>query len=500
MAGEDDSKPNQTTNNHNSQRGPEDDNPFVAFRRYADEQISSMLQSVMGLPSMASPPSSSHWDVFANDHRFNDPNTRQRQNGDGSEGEYPTGSGAGDQTQGSTSNNDKPSSTSSRSRWSEFESPWHTHHHHYGWHHNSGPIDLFGLDSFFNRSWFDDHLPSAFRLFHPHHLLFPDMWDEEMPGWPVTYLMFSPYSPLQLERNRGHHNRGVFSSIMSSLSASDRDSSQDPAEPQWREAFEDLLRLENGKPMLDREPAAASRKETPKGWLEGLVKRGSLGDQWKLNPVADENSSIMNGRMAFGKSDDRESSRDVKEPKDIADVESTADEKDLGAMTELDMYERFLQDVESREREFSREFSASPMLRFLLEDRQRYKDELAEYKRKGTSAEDADTEKWLELASGGNNNSVSEVAAQQTALNPSSSEASVSQPQVISTRTSTERIRLGDGSVKTRTVQTKRFADGREESNESVDVVNPSQQSSDSANQDEPAKNGDKSGWFWKNE
>ncbi len=34
----------------------EDDNPFIAFRRYADSQLSSLLQGVIGLPSMFSSP------------------------------------------------------------------------------------------------------------------------------------------------------------------------------------------------------------------------------------------------------------------------------------------------------------------------------------------------------------------------------------------------------------------------------------------------------------
>src|SRR5215471_6848998 len=40
------------------------ENPFIAFRRYADEHISALLQSVMGLPSAFSSPSTNSWLVF----------------------------------------------------------------------------------------------------------------------------------------------------------------------------------------------------------------------------------------------------------------------------------------------------------------------------------------------------------------------------------------------------------------------------------------------------
>lgn len=47
-------------------RGRESEsNPLVALRRFADEQVSSMLQSIIGLPSSVSPPQNDRWATIA---------------------------------------------------------------------------------------------------------------------------------------------------------------------------------------------------------------------------------------------------------------------------------------------------------------------------------------------------------------------------------------------------------------------------------------------------
>lgn len=68
----------------------EEDNPFVAFRRYADEQISNMFQSFFGLPSLLSPPTSDRWMIYTDESSYRD-YTRQRRSGDDTSG---TDSGA----------------------------------------------------------------------------------------------------------------------------------------------------------------------------------------------------------------------------------------------------------------------------------------------------------------------------------------------------------------------------------------------------------------------
>ncbi|KAA8643045.1 hypothetical protein EYZ11_008252 [Aspergillus tanneri] len=480
MAGDDDQ--NQHHHNNTARVWPDDDNPFDAFRRFADEQVASMLQSVVGLPSMVNPPSSGQWSVFTDDPCYaRDSNYRQRQNDDATgNGEQPSGSGAA---------NDAANNPPCRS-----ENHWRTHRFR---RHEVSDIDSF-VDSFFDKFWFDDRFS---RFFHPYQRpMFSSVIRDEPHAWPVTYLMFSPYSPLHLERQaqyRSHRDRGLFSSLMSSLKPS---SDSDQSEPQWREAFEDLLRLENGKPVLDRSPTDISKQESGKEWLQGLVKRGSLGDRWAYVPGTDGRSwsTIM-----FGGSSSKEDDHKQLENEDLDNnvkAEFSWDFKEPESVTELDIYDRFLNDIEARGREFFRARD-SPLLRLLLEDRQGAKDN---HTPSQIESRHEDTDNWLELVSGGQTNPVPDTApaTEQSTSNQSAiveTSTAEQQPYVISKKSTTQRVRLADGSIQTKTIKTKRFSDGYEESNESVEVVNPSQHNRVPADQEnEPAPDQNKSGWFWK--
>ncbi|KAE8392634.1 hypothetical protein BDV23DRAFT_52549 [Aspergillus alliaceus] len=486
MPGDENASRHRHSSAENSQLWPDDDNPFVAFRRFADEQISSMLQSVTGLPSMVTAPPPDHWSVFEDGRYYNDKHIRQRQSGDGQQGDYSSESGT-------SATPESNHSTSSRSQWPESEDPWQAHRtRRQGPSHDHLDVDFF--NSFFDKFWFDDRVSS--RFFHPYNRpLFSSMVNDESPAWPVTYLMFSPYSPLHLERQaqyRSNRERGVFSSLMSTLNLS---TEHDPAEPQWREAFEDLLRLENGKPMLDRELADASKRESGKDWLQGLVKRGSLGDRWKYisgtegqqpwSTIAFDNSK--NGRDEHGEEASR---KDAK-------AEITWGNTEPESVTELDLYDRFLADIEAREREFFNGTYESPLLRILFEDRNRvpYNKEPSQGYRVD------DTENWLDHASSEKQKTISATETHSTTnTSPAETNKLVTEqnPHVISTKTTTERIRLPDGSIQTKTIKTQRFADGREESNETIEVVNPPQVNRNSAGLEESASDQNPSGWFWK--
>ncbi|KAJ5795209.1 hypothetical protein N7457_001808 [Penicillium paradoxum] len=467
---------------HNRDCPDHESNPFVAFRRFADEQVSTMLQSITGLPSMVAPPHSGHWDIFASDHGYESRLASQRTSeGSDRDRSYPSDRDSGSGYPGG----DDPRNygKSSRSRWSENDDPWHSQ----SWRKwCNGPSDFFGLDSFFDRFWLEDRFfPFAAHLLHPGHTLFlPDLFEDTgSPTWPIAYIMFSPYSPLHLERQAkywAHRERGVLSSVMSSLHLS---SDPDSSEPRWREAFEDLLRLENGKPMLDRD--TTTKSEPGKNWLQGLVKRGSLGDQWKYVPGTE--GQPWSGITFSGHADsDQDRSRSVpKKENDSPD-------------SELELYERFLQDIENREREFFRGASESPLLRLLLEERRQQQEELEKYRSSVPKLVDEhssdDNENWIDLVSGGNKKSVPETPMallEETETKSVEAVSELAPPRVVSTMTRTERVQLADGSVQTKVVNTKRFADGREESDESVEVSHPREGS-------KPNSDGSKNGWFWK--
>ncbi|OJJ48526.1 hypothetical protein ASPZODRAFT_62602 [Penicilliopsis zonata CBS 506.65] len=491
MAGKDDSQREQTPSPPQESRPwPEDDNPFVAFRRYADEQISSMLQSVMGLPSMVSPPTPDHWKVFADDNNNNDKYRDLMRREDEAEGRRDRDRSSSSLSSAEDTNDDDDDYNNNNNN---NDNQWRSRNRRYGQQHRSS--DIFGIDSFFDGPWLNDRFPVSFRLFHPYpNSFFTEAFGEtESPMWPMPYLLLSPYSPLHLERRaqyRVHREHGVFSSLMSSLrSASDRD----PDEPHWREAFEDLIRLENGKPMLDRPSDAIMQRESGYDWLQGLVKRGSLGQRWQYVPSTADRPWAGITYDSSDSSEDRSSLPNTKriEPQAQPDVST----EELEHLAEMDLYNRFLEGIEARERDAFRGMPESPLLRFLLEEKRRLQETQGYGNGNGNNQfpldpdiRGDDTESWLELVSGGNRNSVPD-----TQPSPETDQAAAD--QIVSMVTTINRVRLPDGSMKTTTVKTKRFDDGREERDESVEVVNPQSSSPSPVPAEDESK---KSGWFWK--
>ncbi|QQK43534.1 hypA-like protein [Penicillium digitatum] len=448
---------------------PDDDNhnPFVAFRRYADEQVSMMLQSITGLPSM----------------------NRMARQGTGDytdNSSCPADRDSGSGHPGNRDGNDPLNYEKKvRPHWPESDSLWRR------WYH--GPSDFFGLDSFFDGFFEDRFFPFASQLLNSgHNRLLRDTFEgTDSPTWPIGYILFSPYSPLHLERQaqyQAHHGKGGFSSLMSSLHLN---SDRGHSEPQWQEAFEDLLRLENDKPMLDRNASIAG-SESGKDWLQGLVKRGSLGDKW--NYVPGTNGQPWSGITFSGRAGPEQ---DRSQPQSSSEKEKVVtDTKE--ADSELDLYERFLYDIENREREFFRGVSESPLLRLLLEERRQQPEELVKYRGSSSKAENQHShdgnENWIDLVSCGNKKSVPETPMDLPAeidTKPTDAVSEPAQSRVVSTMTRTERVRLPDGSVESKIVNTRRFADGREESDESVEVSHPQRSS-------KPESDTSKNGWLWR--
>uniref|UniRef100_A0A093V9L6 Putative glycerol-3-phosphate dehydrogenase, mitochondrial n=1 Tax=Talaromyces marneffei PM1 TaxID=1077442 RepID=A0A093V9L6_TALMA len=388
------------------------ENPFIAFRRYADEQISSMLQAVMGLPSTSVPPFSDKWPYFQN----KDNNGRDADR----ESDYRT-------------DDHRPSRRWGFHRDEDFFDRWHNHRH----------FSDRGFHSLF------DGFPMSLGSF-----LFPEsmLSNGDAQTWPLAYLIFSPYSPLYLERSQGHGRRheGAFSSLFSLRKSEELD----PNEPRWRDAFEDLLRVTNGQEMLDRNTESERSRQSADRWLKGLVQRGSLGNNWRLLGSEDSQRGIALER--FQEPDHDRRGQDP--PRQLEDSHNERTESnDVG--TELDLYERFLDDIVNAHERYSRAFADSPLMRLLDEEH-------------------------------GNKS----LLASQTTTDDNPTEES----RIVSTMTRSVRRTLADGSISTKTVKTKRFADGREESDESVEVT-PPPPSEKHTEQNRDSDNGKDSygGWFW---
>lgn len=280
------------------------------------------------------------------------------------------------------------------------------------------------------------------------------------------------------------------------MSSFSPESDRDANEPQWREAFEDLLRLENGKPMLDNDALTAGKSENGTEWLHGLVKRGSLGDRWKY-VSGGKDGYPWSGITFAGHSEDNNRALPETNP-ESENKKQQLESEDQTPDSELDIYERFLRDIEAREQEVMKGDVGSPLLRILLDERRREQDQAQEQSdwQRLSQYEDEqgneDTESWLDLVSGGNRKSVPETPAESVVEKQSDIAQETIPARVISTMSRTERKRLADGSVETKIVKTKRFADGREETDESVEVSQPLSD----GRSDEPGDRS-KSGWFW---
>lgn len=433
-----------TTETQNKTATPPDnkadsENPFIAFRRYADEQISSMLQAVMGLPSTSVPPFSDKWLYFQN----SDSNDRDADR----ESDY-------------TSDKQHQSRRWDFHRDEDSSDRWHNHLH----------FSDRGFHSLF------DGFPMSLGSF-----LFPEsmLSDGDSQTWPLAYLIFSPYSPLYLERSQGHgrYHEGTSSSLFTSRKPAEIN----PNEPRWRDAFEDLLRVTNGQEMLDKSTESERSRQSADKWMKGLVQRGSLGDNWRLL-----GPELSQDGIALEKFQQHDHDRRGKEPPRHLEDATLKKTETNEAETELDLYDRFLDDIANAHERYSRAFADSPLMRLLDEERRRHvqQDRLI--------PEDASSQSkdWLEYTSDGHKS----LLASQNTTDDNSTEES----RVVSTMTRSVRRTLTDGSISTKTVKTKRFADGREESDESVEVTPPpvSKKITEQGGDSENDKNSH-GGWFW---
>ncbi|KAF3479534.1 uncharacterized protein GIQ15_06510 [Arthroderma uncinatum] len=474
--------------------GRDEENPFIALRRYADKQLSSLLRSVVGLPSAVLSPPAKDWlglndeeliralrarrdasDNVCCHHSCRDCNSggdefsRPRPRYD--ERYYGVNAGA-PRRDGDSSNAEQqrrhPSQSFPASVFDDlFDSAW--------------PID----PSFLFRDLAHLHGPFIFDFMAP----------STSAGWPISYLMFSPYSPLQLERQRQLRQRyedHSLSSWFTPLAPSHE--ARDPKEPRWREAFEDLLRLENGKPMLDRDPRDVSKSESGKDWLSGLIQRGSLGDGWSHVRQPDGEGDYFKFSQTTSSDPSPENEENLQKP---------LENKDGHPFSELDLYDTFLHKVNDG----PDATQTSPLLRAILEERKRQRRELEELQ---LQWKEMFREKETERAD--DRQAVADIARFEHATHSSQTAQGADEnlPQsIISSVTTTQRLMQPDGSVKTKTIVSKRFADGREENSETEEVTRNSHLAVDDSNQVMATRDGKQQGppdsqnkkrsggWFW---
>ena len=294
-----------------------------------------------------------------------------------------------------------------------------------------------------------------------------------LDAWPLPYIAMSPYSPLAVENQL--------------RKAGER------ANLRWRHAFEDLILLNKGYSMddmrcrsntkdrqSDRQGQSAALTTPGIDWVSDLITNGIFGNWRPSKKGWSCDWSGNNGECKFQLSDEIgmrawEMPRIGLSTHGHGDEESTEsyhqekEERASDEVTELDLYEYFLEDRNRSMSSGQQSSTLPPPIR----------------------------------------HSSPNVPVNGKAP---SSPSEASPPSIISTLTTTERQVLPDGTVHTKVVLKKRFADGREESNEAEHTTHtdprvgdrravntrapsPSAQRAEAA--DVKTEQKPKTGWFW---
>ena len=393
----------------------DEENLFIAFRRFADEQVASLLQAVIGLPSALTPQSSTaRWlpQEEGLRRRINDdwglpsPPEERSEAADGQKGSQEAQDE--NETLGAsmkadvTRSNDEKSIEDTLLLWPY----WLLQQEIPDKHPLSKPSTL--PPNFLPLGNIIGFGPNTAELLSDQY---------RTVRWPISYLISSRYSPLYLEQQEGFREQGL----------------------KWRNAFEDLIAISRGKEMVDDEQRCDQYDSCD--WIESMVGRGSFGPWQQL-------------RLAH---------REINDPHPVKELESKQSVNDVagGRVTELDLYERFL--GSQGRLPVSTDSSTIPS------------------SQKSTAKSGGDKE-----MSG-----------------------------IVSMLTTTERKVMQDGTIHTKVIFKKRFADGREESSETVHmtqsqpnqeslpaVITLNQNQNPHGDQELETRKAEKSqkgwlGWFW---
>ena len=413
-------------------------NPFIAFRRFADEQMSSLLHSLLGQPqrSTATPKSAPDGDLPWIAQAMTEEQRRRLRNMRDQESQSEANSVTTEKfyqrrEQGAGKSEDEIARCPYRPADQEVPER----------NRQGPPCDLAP------RTCCDGGL-----LAHLHDAEI----DYSAPTpWVIHYLDHSPYSPHYLETQELFRERGT----------------------KWRDAFEDLLAMQSGLPMPSED--SSRRNKCNPHWVASMVAEGLFGRDTfvPMGPVSGTPAKLE--RML------RRGTADARQPENDADGNAFADPKeedDEGDCCDDDDYDDQDDDEDTTELDWYE--------RLLCLDRG--------------------------LFSGGFFRALASEAFKQESRQSDkiSSAAAVGEDGktgIISTLTTTERITLPDGSVHTKMVLKKRFADGREESTETTHTTNshheekPKQIADSKPEKLRTTRGGDeggkskekKSGWFW---
>ena len=535
------------------------ENYFIRFRQFADAQISSLLQGIVGLPSAFSknPSSNTRWAEIddklqrrdeANEHSKQSSNSGTEGAKDGKptdkETEIPVKKYPGWQQCSSSSTNGGEESTNHEMDRMTKDLPLYS------------PV-LTSLFAHLNEThdsphhWIPEGFPTPFAnastsspdqiplnsMKSLQHVILSQLnagssLQSEYSLLP--YLLFSPYSPLRLSSR-------PFSTTGDNFPYCD--------------AFEDLIRVSQGRPMattwtrvglpyhwLLHHPIACA--VSCMAWVRGMQWNGLLQEGIKPSELQRSKPSGLVERVANLPSFSKLQEKNTNEKSKSSPIASS--KKSMDAQTEQDMYERFLRaassptgfggTVESLFADIEKEFNAiSPFTGLFPQAEKKFRDLKSSDSRLTFSSLFSDIEKDIKSLSSYEAHRAFEHLLSDTdkvlatALTPqgrqelkeiwskkresktvsssvnSGVEIRIEPDKVVSTSTTTEHINNEDGSVETSVTVWKRFADGREtmtSSTHTEDALHegphPNKEKQEAKNEEKMQKKKDKQGWFWK--
>ncbi|CAD6452420.1 8184054e-05b2-4843-8a6b-4d0277a8b857 [Sclerotinia trifoliorum] len=476
----------KSPNSDNIDKGSKDnqshsDNPFIRFRHFADEHVSSILQGFIGLPSaFAKPQSHSQWSVFDEDLRRRDElQARRRELKEAEEAK------SGKRT---TSENDKVQIPVKESQTS----------------HNQMDFDHLFPDRTMNIFSYD--IPLYSPVHSPLAAPFPDNLRHTMSSFAAVmlyradandislmpYLLCSPYSPLILSVGQSilaHHRTYDMQSRSIGRCGGTHGAAPRDDFP-YREAFEDLLLTSQGRSRHIEVPSKHinSKASSEPGSISSTVESGlNWIERLRALGILHLRSSDLNNAS--------NESRSFEEEKDASNQDSSPSiawikllMKD--AETEEQMYESFLTNASTTPDQF-----------------------LTKVESTLTAVERLMKSKSISLEEPGG-------AAFSDAQGVHTSEKSISQPtepkREVCSSSTVEHYTNEDGSVETTIRVWKRFDDGSETETTSSHTVDKATRLGDLASagfhpieskqrevetndQDNKsrAKKNTKPGWFW---
>jgi hypothetical protein len=370
MAREDDRISTNDQAKNNGSTPSDTTNPFIRFRHYADEQVSSVLQGFIGIPSIFSRPTGNQqWAVFDEELRRRDElQARQRKLKEAAEriqknessnkvgeverkSEYPYRSPNNQSMSEELQSTDCERLSAEGAARVDVKTARGT----------NGYSDSHGLLSQLHGNLLGNLSTYEFPLYSPLHSTMVSTGPlshmvNEIVGslGPMVfgttpnslsllpYLMASPYSPLQLSLNQAlHREMGLFRGRSPIQTATD--------DFPYREAFEDLLLAAQGKEMPERKKLVArghsddvfSSLNNGMVWIDRLRTLGLLSIP---NPDEDESN---NKSMA---SNDKTQGSPVKTQQSNLPAPSEKAAKD--PETEEEMYESFLSSASATPAQF----------------------------------------------------------------------------------------------------------------------------------------------------